>query len=85
MPLPKRDYRGRTAKISMMELRSTPGEAIDCVAHGMKIEIEKNGVHVASLVSPDADGDTTIHPDGSITGAIPLTFRRDLGDGGYGK
>lgn len=63
----------------MMQLRSNPGEAIDCVAHGLKIEIERNGKHVASLVSPDAVGETVIHPDGTITGEIPLTFRLNLG------
>lgn len=85
MPLPKRDYRGQTAKMTMMELRATPGEAIDRVAHGMVIEIEKNGKVVAVLAGSNPNQDTVFHPDGTVTGEIPLTFRRDLGNGGYGE
>lgn len=84
MPLPKKDYRGQTAKLNMMELRAAPGDAIDRVAHGMKIDIEKNGKMVACLMGSGEDMDTTvIHRDGSIAGQIPLTFRRNLGNGGY--
>ena len=84
MSLPRRDYRGRNASVSMMELRSQPGEVIDSVAHGMSIRVEKNGKHVATIVPPEADGDTTeIMPDGSIHGPMPLTFRCELGTGGY--
>jgi len=85
MPLPPRDYRSQTAKMTMMELRATPGEAIDRVAHGMTIEIEKNGKVVAVLAPSNPNQDTVIHSDGSITGAIPLTFRINLGNGGYGE
>ena len=85
MPLPKKDYRGQRAKLSMMELRSNPGEAMDYVAHGLTIEIERNGKPVALLVPPDAFGETTVHRDGTITGEVPLTFRLHLGSGGYGE
>lgn len=86
MPLPKRDYRGRKATISMMEFRSKPGEVIDCAAHGMSITVEKNGKPLAVLAPSDANSDSTvIRSDGAIEGQIPLTFRRDLGNGGYGS
>jgi len=86
MPLPKKDYRGQLAKLSMMELRKAPGDAVDRVEHGMRIDIEKNGKIIAALVPADEAADNTvIHPDGTITGAIPLTFRKNLGNGGYGE
>jgi antitoxin (DNA-binding transcriptional repressor) of toxin-antitoxin stability system len=86
MPLPLKDFRGQRASLTMMELRSAPGDAIDRVAHGMTISIEKNKKTVAVLVPSDVTSDvTTIGPDGSIHGQIPLTFRRNLGDGGYGS
>ena len=85
MSLPRKDFRGQEATVTMMELRSEPGEIIDRVANGMTVRIEKSGKHVASLVPPDSIGDTTIiRSDGSIIGPIPLTFRRKLGNGGYG-
>jgi hypothetical protein len=84
MPFPKRDYRGQTTKLSMMELRSNPGEAMDFVAHGLVIEIERSGKHVATLCPPKSFGETVVHRDGTITGEIPLTFHRVLGNGGYG-
>lgn len=77
--LPAKDYRGQEASVSMMELRSGPGDVIDRVSHGMTVHVEKSGRRVATLVPANCDGDTVIHSDGCITGRIPVTFRRDLG------
>lgn len=77
MTLPRKDFDGQEATITVMELRAAPGDAIDRATHGMKIHITKNGKHVASIVPPEH---TTIAPDGSFTGARPLTMGRNLGD-----
>lgn len=80
MPLPAKDFRNQTAKLTMMELRAQPGEAIDRASHGMVIEIEKNG-KVVAVLAPSAPNDTTIiHPNGTISGPMPVTFRRNLGN-----
>lgn len=84
MPLPPKDFRGQTARLNMMDLRAAPGDAIDRVSHGMVITIEKNGKDVAVLAPCNPSEATEIRPDGSIVGHIPLTFRRNLGNGGYG-
>ena len=84
MPLPKKDWTGQQATVSMMEFRKQPGEVIERVAHGMIVHVEKNGKEVALLAPPERVGDTVIHTDGTITGEIPLTFRLNLGSGGYG-
>jgi antitoxin (DNA-binding transcriptional repressor) of toxin-antitoxin stability system len=86
MPIPKVDFRGRRVTVSMMELRSKPGEVIDSVRNGLVVDIEKNGKIVAVLSRSAQDTETTIiHPDGSMSGQMPLTFRRNLGSGGYGS
>ena len=80
MSLPKKDFRGQTATITMMELRSNPGEAFDLVSHGMHIHVTRAGKHIATIVPPnEEDEHTTVHPNGTITGRIPLTFRKNLG------
>lgn len=82
MSLPpwKRDLRGQTCTISMMDLRKQPGEVLDAVFDGMVINIERNGRHVGTLVPPGYDPATTVVlSDGSIKGPPLLTQgRRDL-------
>jgi len=80
LPIPTKNFRGRNATITMMEFRAQPGEVIDLVSHGMTIRVEKSGKHVATIVPPDYDSESTeITPDGKICGAVPLTYRRNLG------
>jgi prevent-host-death family protein len=65
--------------ITMMELRSQPGEVLRAVeVDGRTIEITKNG-HIAAKLVPASDV-CVVHPDGTFEGALPVTFRRDLGD-----
>lgn len=65
------------ATITMMELRSQPGEVLRAVeADGRIITITKHGKVAAKLVP--ARETTIIHPDGSIEGELPVTFRRSL-------
>jgi antitoxin (DNA-binding transcriptional repressor) of toxin-antitoxin stability system len=85
MTIPRRDFCGQRVTATMMELRGQPGEFIDFVAHGGTVDIEKSGKHVATMIPANSDGDhTKILSDGSIRGQVPLTFRRNLGNGGYG-
>ena len=84
MSLPKKNYHGESATITMMEFRSAPGDAVDRASHGMTIHITKNGKIIASLGPPNKS-DCIIHGDGSIEGTVPVTLHRDLGNGGYGE
>jgi antitoxin (DNA-binding transcriptional repressor) of toxin-antitoxin stability system len=83
VPLPPKDFRGQSATISMMELRSAPGDVIDRVTNGMVVTIKKNGKSVAILSQANQGQMTVVRSDGSISGPIPLTFRRNLENGGY--
>ena len=79
MSLPIKDFRGQNATVSMMELRSKPGEVFDLVANGLCVRVEKNGKHVGTIVPPDWESEsTTIESNGKIHGRIPLTYRRKL-------
>lgn len=77
MSLPRKNFDGQEATITVTELRAAPGDALDRVAHGMIIHITKNGKHVATIMPPE---ETVIQSDGSFTGRRPLTMGRDLGD-----
>lgn len=74
MGVPRKDFSDQTYTVSMMELRETPGDIIDRVAHGATVHIEKNGKHVATIVPVE----TVIHPDGTWTGKRPLMMGIDL-------
>ena len=82
MSLSKKDFGGQKATISMMELRSAPGDVIDRVSNGMVVTIEKNGKPITVLAPSDSNQDTVVKSDGSFSGPIPLTFRLNLGEGG---
>lgn len=83
MPIPKLDFRGEVATITMMELRQSPGEIIDRVSRGLTVHVTKNGKPLAVIRSPDAapaDDTIIVHRDGSTAdGRKPLTFGLDLG------
>lgn len=75
MSLPQLDFTGQVATVTVMELRAGPGDIIDRVARGLTVHITKHGRHVATLSAAP----TVIHPDGSWSGAKPLTMGLKLG------
>ena len=77
MPLPRKDFDGQEATVTMMELRASPGDVIDRVTHGMVVHVTKNKTRVASIVPPEI---TVIAKDGSYVGARPVTMGRKLGN-----
>ena len=88
MPIPKLSFVGETATVTMMELRSNPGEILDRVSRGLTVNVTKSGKWVATIRAPSLaarDDDTIIiRPDGTTEcGRKPLTFGLDLG-GEYG-
>jgi hypothetical protein len=76
-------------KLTMMEFRKQPGERItDIVRNGDSFLITKQGKPVAILAPPQLlkdldERECVIRSDGSFSGGVPLTFRRNLGEGGY--
>lgn len=77
MSLPAIDFHGKNATVTMMELRSKPGEVFKLVESGLCVRVERNGKHVGTIVPPDWGSDeTVVRSDGKITGRIPLTYRR---------
>ena len=88
MPIPKLSFVGETATVTMMELRSNPGEILDRVSRGLTVRVTKQGKWVATMRAPSlavSDDDTIIvRRDGTTEdGRKPLTFGLDLG-GEYG-
>lgn len=84
MTLPKLSFVGETATVTMMELRSNPGEIFDRVSRGLTVRVTKQGKWIATLKAPSlavSDDDTIIvRPDGTTEdGRKPLTFRLNLG------
>ncbi len=77
MSIPKTNFWGQTAQLTMTELRRNPGEAFYAVSCGLTIEVTKGGRPVAVISPPKLAGDvdTIIHPDGTWTGERPLTAR----------
>lgn len=86
MPLPHKSFLGQRASVTMMELRSSPGDVFDRVSHGMKVDVEKNGKTIATIVPHGDDAEVTrVNSDGSFVGQPPVTYRKNLGSGGYGS
>lgn len=68
--------------ITMMQLRAQPGEYAHLVSrHGESFLVTAHGKPVFKIVPLNED--TVVHPDGTIDGPKPLTFRTNLG-GEYG-
>ena len=64
--------------ITMMDLRKRPGEyAHEVYKHGESFLVTNQGRPVFKMVPVEEE--TIIHPDGTITGPKPLTFRENLG------
>jgi len=88
MSIPKLSFIGETAIVTMMELRSNPGDIFDCVSRGLTVRVTKSGKWIATIQAPSlatSNDDTIIvRRDGTTEdGRKPLTFRLDLG-GEYG-
>lgn len=82
MPIPKLDFTGEEATVTMMELRSNPGEIIDRVSRGLVCTVTKNGRPIVTMrAAGPLSGDTIIvRRDGTTAdGRKPLTFGLDLG------
>ncbi len=52
MPIPKLSFIGETATVTMMELRSNPGEILDRVSRGLTVNVTKSGKWVATMRAP---------------------------------
>lgn len=88
MPIPKLSFVGETVTVTMMELRSNPGEILDRVSRGLTVRVTKQGKWVATMQAPalaaGADDTIIVRRDGTTEdGRKPLTFGLDLG-GEYG-
>lgn len=84
MPIPKLSFVGEVASVTMMELRSNPGEILDRVSRGLEVHVTKQGKWVATIKAPSlalSDSDTiVVRPNGTTEcGRKPLTFGLDLG------
>lgn len=66
----------------MTQFRAEPGERIiDVIRNGDTFVLTRRGKQVAKLMP--VDDTTLIKGDGTFHGAIPLTWRTPLGEGGY--
>lgn len=88
MSIPKLSFIGEIATVTMMELRSNPGEILDRVSRGLTVRVTKQGKWIATLQPPSQasrnDDTIIVRRDGTTEdGRKPLTFREDLG-GEYG-
>jgi len=84
MPIPKLSFKGETATVTMMELRSYPGEILDRVSRGLTVRITKSGRWIATMLAPSLavvdDAPIVVRPDGTTEdGRKPVTFGIDLG------